>query len=94
MSETTEPTESAARGARHARGLERLGEAGGRMEDLEAIFLTHLHADHANDLPALVKAAYFTPRSRRLDIVGPGGNAAMPGTRRWLATLVGPEGYR
>ncbi len=72
----------------------RLGEAGGRMEDLEAIFLTHLHADHANDLPALVKAAYFTPRSRRLDIVGPGGNAAMPGTRRWLATLFGPEGYR
>ena len=33
------------------------------------------------------------PRSRRLDIVGPGGNAAVPGTRRWLAPF-GPEGYR
>ena len=72
----------------------RFGESGAKVEDLDAVLLTHLHVDHANDLPALVKAGYFTPRTRSLDIVGPSGNSAMPGTRRWLGALFGADGYR
>lgn len=72
----------------------RFAESGARLEDLDAIFLTHLHVDHANDLPALVKASYFTGRSRELPVGGPSGNAAMPGTLRWLSALFGSDGYR
>ena len=72
----------------------RFAESGGRMEDLDAVLLTHLHVDHANDLPALIKAGYFTPRTKQLDVIGPSGNVAMPGTRRWLGTLLGNDGYR
>lgn len=72
----------------------RFAESGAKIEDLDAVFLTHLHVDHANDLPALIKAGYFTPRTRQLDVIGPTGNAAMPGTRRWLGTLLGNDGYR
>ena len=72
----------------------RFAESGARLEDLDAIFLTHLHVDHANDLPALVKASYFTGRSRELPVGCPSGNAAMPGNLRWLSALFGSDGYR
>lgn len=72
----------------------RFAESTGKFEDLDAIFLTHLHVDHANDLPALVKAGYFTDRTRRLDLLGPSRNSAMPDTRQWIASLFGNDGYR
>ena len=70
--------------------------AGGRIEDLDAILLSHLHVDHAADLPALVKASYFSGRRRDLPVYGPTGNRLMPATAAFLDALFkdGEGAYR
>jgi len=66
--------------------------AGGRIEELDAILLTHLHVDHSADLPALVKAAYFTGRTRQLPVYGPAGNRYLPAVDAWLRELFSAPG--
>ena len=65
----------------------RYEESGARIEDLEVILLTHLHVDHSADLPALIKASYFTERTKDLPIYGPSGNAQMPDTTAFVQSL-------
>jgi ribonuclease BN (tRNA processing enzyme) len=73
----------------------RFEQSGAKLEDLEAIVLTHLHIDHVVDLPAYIKAGYFTPRNRTLPIMGPVGNQYFPGTNEFIETLFGKKGaYR
>jgi ribonuclease BN (tRNA processing enzyme) len=73
----------------------RFEQSGAELETLEAVLLTHLHIDHAVDLPAFVKAGYFTRRTAPLPVVGPAGNAHFPGTKEYLTLLFGDNGaYR
>lgn len=65
----------------------RFGESGATVSDLDVILFTHLHADHASDLPALVKASFFEERSRPLPIYGPTGNKFMPSTVTFVRAL-------
>ncbi|MDO5058570.1 MAG: MBL fold metallo-hydrolase [Neisseria sp.] len=76
-------------GAGSALNFER---AGGRIEDLQAILFTHFHVDHSNDLPALVKAAYFSDREDDLPIFGPSGNAVIPSTPQFIERQFGEGG--
>jgi ribonuclease BN (tRNA processing enzyme) len=69
----------------------RYGQAGARIEDLELIALTHLHTDHAADLPALLKGGYFSSRTRPLPISGPAGGGLFPGTGEFLQDLFAPQ---
>lgn len=69
--------------------------SGARISDLDLVLFTHLHVDHANDLPALIKASYFSDRSRDLPLYGPTGNHLMPGMQDYIMTLFGKQGaYR
>lgn len=68
------------------------GESGARFVDLKAIALTHLHVDHSADLPAFVKGAFFTRRTRDLPVFGPEGNRLMPATTEFIQRLFGPQG--
>ena len=44
------------------------------VENIMAIFITHTHVDHVNDLPAILwRYMYGTKRSNPLDIFGPKG---------------------
>jgi ribonuclease BN (tRNA processing enzyme) len=64
----------------------RFGQAGGRLEDLSLIAISHLHPDHVSDLPALLwqnTQARKTP----LPIVGPSGNDAVPSFDTFLSRL-------
>lgn len=71
------------------------GASGARFEDLDVMLLTHLHVDHAGDLPAFIKGAYFSDRDRDLPVYGPAGNALMPATSAFVNRLLGDDGaYR
>lgn len=70
-------------------------ESGAKLEDVDAVVLTHLHIDHAVDLPSYVKAGYFTSRSRDLSIIAPHGNKYFPSCDEYLENLFGKKGaYR
>ncbi len=60
-----------------------------KFEDLKAILLTHLHVDHSADIPAYIKASFFTGRNTDLLIFGPDGNKLMPSTEKFIQLLLG-----
>jgi ribonuclease BN (tRNA processing enzyme) len=64
----------------------RFGQAGGRLEDLSLLALSHLHPDHVSDLPALL---WLSDQARKepLPIVGPSGNDAVPSLPTFLSRL-------
>lgn len=70
----------------------RFEQSGAKLEDLEAIVLTHLHIDHVVDLPSYIKAGYFTSRTKPLPILGPIGNQHFPSTDEFIETLFGDKG--
>ncbi len=69
----------------------RFGEAGAKITDLDAILLTHLHADHTSDLPALLKSGYFTKRTRPLIVAGPSAGGPYPTVGDFLHRLLDPQ---
>ena len=73
----------------------RYEQSGAKIEDLEAVVLTHLHIDHSVDLPAFMKAGFFSKRSDRLDVIAPDGNEYFPSVSEFLQNLFGKNGaYR
>jgi ribonuclease BN (tRNA processing enzyme) len=62
----------------------RFGESGARIEDLALIAITHFHADHVADIPALVKSGYFSDRSAALKVSGPGAGGDYPSVGQFL----------
>lgn len=70
----------------------RFEQSGARLEDLDLIAVTHLHIDHVVDLPAYIKAGYFTSRKNALPILGPVGNKYFPDTVTFINTLFGKQG--
>jgi len=69
----------------------RFGEAKAKFETLDAIAITHLHADHVADLAALLKSGFFSDRTRQLPIIGPAGGGAFPGMSEYMRILFDPE---
>jgi ribonuclease BN (tRNA processing enzyme) len=69
----------------------RFGEAKAKFETLDAIAITHLHADHVSDLAALLKSGFFSERTRQLPIIGPSGGGAFPGMSDYMRILFDPD---
>ncbi len=65
----------------------RFGEAKAKFESLDAIAITHLHADHVGELPVLLKSGFFSERKRPLPIVGPTGGGQFPGMKEFMRAL-------
>ncbi len=77
----------------------RLGETGQSLADTDIVLLTHLHVDHAGELPGLFKArAVASADPITFRVWGPAGTgrhpagASFPSTSRFLALLFGPQG--
>ncbi|HTV95363.1 MAG TPA: MBL fold metallo-hydrolase [Steroidobacteraceae bacterium] len=77
----------------------RLGETHLDLARIDTVLLTHLHVDHASELPALFKArAVSGDGPIEFKVFGPGGSrggggrAYFPSTRRFVDLLFGPTG--
>jgi ribonuclease BN (tRNA processing enzyme) len=77
----------------------RLGEAKVSLAGTDLVLLTHLHIDHAGELPGLFKArAVSTSGPIVFNVWGPDGSreqsegAYFPSTSRFLHLLFGPDG--
>lgn len=77
----------------------RLGQAHVSLDALDIVLLTHLHVDHAAELPGFVKArAVSSSHSIHFDVYGPSGRPArkdspsFPSTTRFIELLFGAEG--
>ena len=77
----------------------RLGEAKLSLSDTDIVLLTHLHIDHAGELPGLFKArAVSSGHAIRFRVWGPTGSEArqgdsqFPSTSRFLDLLFGKTG--
>jgi ribonuclease BN (tRNA processing enzyme) len=77
----------------------RLGEAKASLADTDTVLLTHLHIDHAGEIPGLFKARAVSGSGPIVfNVWGPTGskgggeNAYFPGTREFLRLLFGPKG--
>jgi len=72
--------------------LFRFEQSGASLNDVDAILLSHMHVDHSNDLPAFIKAAFFSDRHHDLNVYGPDGNRFMPSVTKVVQDLFGAEG--
>ena len=77
----------------------RLGESKLSLAKVDVVLLTHLHIDHAGELPGLFKArAVSTQGPIRFQVFGPDGrrgsgdDASFPSTRRFVDLLFGADG--
>jgi ribonuclease BN (tRNA processing enzyme) len=77
----------------------RLGEAKISLTGIDIVLLTHLHIDHAGEIPGLFKArAVASSDPIIFNVWGPGGarrqgaGAYFPSTRRFIDLLFGPQG--
>ncbi len=65
----------------------RFAESGATVADLDVVLLSHVHADHTADLPALIESSWGRGRTRPLPLFGPDGSALMPSTVTLVRTL-------
>ena len=70
----------------------RFDAIGARFEDLDAIVLTHLHADHGADFPSFINGGRFGERTWPLTVLGPEGNDTFPDTKTFVSRMIGPNG--
>lgn len=75
-----------------AGSLFRFEQSGAQLNDIDVVLLSHLHVDHSADLPALIKASFFSDRNRDLPIFGPTANYLMPSLTDFVLDLFGPKG--
>ena len=68
-----------------------LARSGVGCEEVDRLFLTHLHFDHIVDVPYLVFVGWVKVRSRRLKIYGPVGTAEFRGANHPAALSTGHQ---
>jgi ribonuclease BN (tRNA processing enzyme) len=64
----------------------RFGQAGGQLESLSLVAISHLHPDHVSDLPALLWLSNLA-RKEPLRIAGPSGGEVTPDVSDFLSRL-------
>lgn len=69
----------------------RFAEAGAQVASLQAIALSHLHADHSVDFAGILNTGSFEELGERLLVVGPDGKDRFPGTQDFFSSLVGKD---
>ena len=47
-----------------------LAKAGLSYKDIDALYITHLHSDHADGVEGLAFCTYFTPNCQKITMIG------------------------
>ncbi|MEM6856889.1 MAG: MBL fold metallo-hydrolase [Pseudomonadota bacterium] len=66
----------------------RFAEAGGKIATLDAILISHYHADHTGDLAGILNSGGFEGRTEPLPVIGPGAAPRFPSTEEFLRRLL------
>lgn len=69
----------------------RFAEAKANFRDLDFVGLSHFHADHSADFPALLKSGSFSGKSEPLTVAGPNGSDLFPALEQFLSSLLDRE---
>mgnify|MGYP001800607206 CR=1 FL=1 len=69
----------------------RFAEAGGKISSLDAILISHYHADHTGDLAGILNSGGFEGRTAPLPVIGPGSAPRFPSTGEFLRRLLSKE---
>ncbi|MEM7688690.1 MAG: MBL fold metallo-hydrolase [Pseudomonadota bacterium] len=69
----------------------RFAQAGVRITTLDAILISHFHADHTGDLADILNSGGFEGRAQPLPVIGPGGAPRFPSTQGFLSRLLDKE---
>lgn len=72
--------------------LQRFKQSKANFEDIDLILFTHFHVDHSNDFPAYIKGAFFTKRSKDLDVLGPTGAKFISSAEQFVQRAIGSNG--
>lgn len=70
----------------------RFGEAGLKLGDLQAIALSHFHADHSAGLSGILNSGSFEASTDPLVFIGPAAGSVFPGASAFLSAQVGRDG--
>lgn len=69
----------------------RFGEAGLKVADLQAIALSHFHADHSAGLTGILNSGGFEQSGEPLMVIGPAAGSVFPGAGDFIRAQVGRE---
>ncbi|NQX93430.1 MAG: MBL fold metallo-hydrolase [Erythrobacter sp.] len=69
----------------------RFAEAGGKITSLDAILISHHHADHTGDLAGILNSGGFEGRTKPLPVIGPAAAPRFPSTEELLRRLLDKE---
>ena len=69
----------------------RYAEAGGKIATLDAILISHYHADHTGDLAGILNSGGFEGRTEPLRVIGPDAAPRFPSTEEFLRRLLDKE---
>ena len=61
--------------------------SGAKFQDIDIILYSHFHVDHSADLPTYIKGAFFTDRSKDLQIYGPSGDTYIASAEQFTQRL-------
>lgn len=71
--------------------LQRFKQSKAKFEDIDLMLFTHFHVDHSADFPAYIKGAFFTERSKALQVVGPTGTKFVASAQQFVERAIDSE---
>lgn len=69
----------------------RFAQVGAKIATLDAILISHFHADHTGDLAGILNSGGFEGRTEPLPVIGPDAAPRFPSTAEFLSRLLSKE---
>ena len=74
-----------------AGSLQRFKQSKANFEDVDLFLFSHFHVDHSSDFPAYIKGAFFTDRTKNLQVFGPTGTKFVASAEEFVERAIGSK---